>query len=169
MKKIFLLSLVVISFPFSVFANACKGSFSFNKGPAFELFQQAMQARDNAYAPYSNFYVGSAILTANGKTYCGCNVENAAYGSTICAEANAVGNMRAGGDTEVKEVVLVIKSSFKDGKEILGTPCGNCRQILSEFASSDTPIHIYTPTEGYKKSYTMKELLPGAFQADNLK
>ena len=167
--KFFLLSLVVISFPFSVFANACKGSFSFNKGPAFELFQQAIQARDNAYAPYSNFYVGSALLTTNGKTYCGCNVENVSFRATQCAEANAVANMISGGEKEIKELVLVIKSGEQDGKELIGTPCGICRQIISEFASSDTPIHIYTPTEGYKKSYTMKELLPGAFQADNLK
>ena len=167
--KFFLLSLVVISFPFSVFANACKGSFSFNKGPAFELFQQAIQARDNAYAPYSNFYVGSALLTTNGKTYCGCNVENVSFRATQCAEANAVANMISGGEKEIKELVLVIKSGEQDGKELIGTPCGICRQIISEFASSDTPIHVYTPTEGYKKSYTMKELLPGAFQADNLK
>ena len=157
----------ISAFPFATF-GICENVFnsSFNKGPAFHLFQQATQARDQAYAPYSNFYVGAALLTKKGEVYCGCNVENAAYPSTQCAEANAVGNMIVGGEKEIKEIVIVLKSQFKDGKEIIGTPCGNCRQILSEFANQDTAIHIYTPEEGYKKTYKMQELLPGAFSLD---
>ncbi len=151
-------------FPFFVFGN-CKGVFgsNFDKGPAFNLFLQALEARDQAHAPYSNFYVGAALQTKGNKVYCGCNVENASYGSTQCAEANAVGNMVVGGEKEIKTIVLVIKSQFKNDKEILSTPCGNCRQILSEFGNDQTTVHIYTPEKGYRKTYTMKELLPGAF------
>ena len=159
-----LLLCVLFLFPSLVFA-VCESVFSsnFNKGPAFDLFQQATQARDQAHAPYSNYYVGAALLTKNGEVYCGCNVENAAYPSTQCAEATAIGNMIVGGQKEIKEMVIVLKSNFKGGKEIIGTPCGNCRQIISEFADENTVIHVYTPKEGYKKSYTLNNLLPGAF------
>ena len=151
-------------FPSFVFGN-CEGIFSsgFNEGPAYSLYKQAMQSQNQAYAPYSNFYVGAALLTKNSNVYCGCNVENSAYGSTQCAEANAVGSMITGGEKEIKEIVLVVNSRFKDGKEILSTPCGNCRQILSEFGDARTAIHIYTPEEGFKKTYTLKELLPESF------
>ncbi len=166
-------SILSILFIFPFFASGnCADVFSspnFNEGPAFHLFQEAVNARNQSHAPYSNYYVGAALSTANGKVYCGCNVENSAYGSTQCAEANAVGNMIVGGEKEIKSIVIVLKSQFKADKEILGTPCGNCRQILSEFANAHTKIHIYTPEEGYKKTYTMEELLPEAFTIGNNK
>jgi cytidine deaminase len=117
-----------------------------------DMIDQARAVRDRAYAPYSNFHVGACLRTKSGKLYAGANVENAAYPQGQCAEASAIGAMVAGGDTEIVEVVVI---------------GGGCRQRLTEFADADTPVHVCGP-EGLRKTFTLGELLPGAFGPRNL-
>ena len=126
-----------------------------------ELFELAKDAMNKAYVPYSRFHVGAAILTADGKIYSGCNVENAAYPEGTCAEAGAIASMVLGGDTLIKEIYVIGK-----GEELV-TPCGGCRQKIREFSSVDTMIHI-CGAEGVRKSLTMNELLPFSFGPENL-
>ena len=130
--------------------------------PLDELFDAAARARANAHAPYSKFRVGAAVRAASGRIYAGCNVENAAYPATLCAEAGAIAAMIAGGDTAIAEV-LVIGSGAA-----LVTPCGACRQRIREFAADSAPIHIAGP-EGRRAVFTLGELLPQSFGPDNLK
>ena len=126
-----------------------------------ELFELAKDAMNKAYVPYSKFPVGAAILTAGGKIYSGCNVENAAYPEGTCAEAGAISSMVLGGDTQIKDIFVIGK-----GEELV-TPCGGCRQKIREFSSVDTMIHI-CGAEGVRKSLTMNELLPFSFGPENL-
>lgn len=126
-----------------------------------ELFDLAKEAMDKAYVPYSKFPVGAAIVTAAGKLYSGCNVENAAYPEGTCAEAGAIASMVLGGDTQIKDIYVIGK-----GDELV-TPCGGCRQKIREFSSVDTMIHI-CGAEGVRKSLTMNELLPFSFGPENL-
>ncbi|MBU1296490.1 MAG: cytidine deaminase [Gammaproteobacteria bacterium] len=126
-----------------------------------ELFELAKDAMNKAYVPYSRFHVGAAILTAGGKIYSGCNVENAAYPEGTCAEAGAIASMVLGGDTLIKDIYVIGK-----GEELV-TPCGGCRQKIREFSSVDTMIHI-CGAEGVRKSLTMNELLPFSFGPENL-
>ena len=93
-----------------------------------EMIDYAATARRNAYAPYSGFQVGACIRAASGKFYAGCNVENAAYPQSQCAEATAIGLMSAGGDREIAEIVVIGES------EHLCTPCGGCRPRRREFS-----------------------------------
>lgn len=126
-----------------------------------ELFELAKDAMNKAYVPYSKFPVGAAIVTAAGKIYSGCNVENAAYPEGTCAEAGAIASMVLGGDTQIKDIYVIGK-----GDELV-TPCGGCRQKIREFSSVDTMIHI-CGAEGVRKSLTMNELLPFSFGPENL-
>jgi homotetrameric cytidine deaminase len=126
-----------------------------------ELLAMAREAASRAYAPYSNFPVGAAVRTADGRRYAGANVENAAYPQGQCAEASALGAMVAGGGGPVVEVVVVAPS------EELCTPCGGCRQRLREFAAPDTPIHM-ADLERVRLSTTMAELLPLSFGPETL-
>ena len=126
-----------------------------------ELFELAKEAMNKAYVPYSRFPVGATILTASGKLYSGCNVENAAYPEGTCAEAGAIASMVLGGDTLIKDIYVIGK-----GEELV-TPCGGCRQKIREFSSVDTMIHI-CGAEGVRKSLTMNELLPFSFGPENL-
>ena len=127
-------------------------------GPSIqkELIQTAIQAMASAYAPYSKFHVGAALLADNGKIYSGCNVENAAYPEGQCAETSAIGAMVAAGAREIAEVLVLAEG------ERLCTPCGGCRQRLAEFAEAGTPVHVAGP-EGVRRSFTLGELLPEAF------
>lgn len=120
------------------------------------LIDEAATARHNAYAPYSGFKVGAALRTSTGKVFVGVNVENAAYPQGTCAEAGAIAAMVAGGETRIAEVAVIA-----DSPEPV-TPCGGCRQKLSEFASPDTPITMAS-VSGASLTMTMSELLPGAF------
>jgi cytidine deaminase len=126
-----------------------------------ELFQAAKAAQTKAYVPYSRFRVGAAILADDGNIYSGCNVENAAYPTSVCAEGGAVAAMIMGGARRIEAVLVV-----GDGTELC-TPCGNCRQRIREFANATTPVHV-ADTNRVRHSFTLNELLPFSFGPDNL-
>ena len=123
------------------------------------LFAAARKVRDRAYAPYSSYCVGAAILTASGDMYTGVNVENISYGLTICAERNAVGQWAASSRDEIVAVAV----STVDG----GTPCGACRQVLAEFIPPQRHVYCLDNTGSYS-SYTIGELLPLGFQSSHV-
>ena len=125
------------------------------------MFKAAKNVRKKAHVPYSKFKVGAALLTENNKIIIGCNVENAAYPQSQCAEASAVGNLVSQGYKSIKEV-LVIGSG-----KLLCSPCGACRQRIREFASLKTPVHICN-INGHLKTSTLGELLPDSFGPQNL-
>ena len=125
------------------------------------LYIAAKEVRLKAHAPYSKFLVGASLLTEKNNIVVGCNVENAAYPQTQCAEASAIGNMISLGDRLIIEVVVV-----GSGK-LLCSPCGGCRQRLREFAYLSTPIHMCNEN-GYQKTLTLEELLPESFGPENL-
>jgi cytidine deaminase len=125
------------------------------------LFEAARQARENAYAPYSRFQVGAAILTPEGDIFSGCNVENAAYPQGACAEAGAIAAMARAGRRKIAEILVI-----GDG-EGLCTPCGGCRQRIREFAAAATPIHI-AGLQGVRASFTLDDLLPHSFGPEHL-
>jgi cytidine deaminase len=130
--------------------------------PSLEaLFEAAKAVQAKAYAPYSRFKVGAAIMTPSGKVFTGCNVENAAYPVGTCAEAGAISAMLAAGESRIAAIVVM-----GEGDNLV-TPCGGCRQRIREFAASDTPIHIAGP-EGVRRSFTLEELLPFSFGPSNL-
>lgn len=120
-----------------------------------KLIEMARQARENAYAPYSNYRVGAALLAKSGKIYVGCNFENASFGAGICAERVALGAAVAAGEREFEAVACV-------GADSKITPCGICRQALSEFG--DMSVYCSGPdTDSEVREYTLSELLPHAF------
>ncbi|GLK77399.1 cytidine deaminase [Methylopila jiangsuensis] len=125
------------------------------------LFAAAVAARERAYAPYSGFTVGAALITPDGAIHAGCNVENAAYPVGACAEAGAISAMVAGGGRRIAAMLVVA------GGEGLCTPCGACRQRIREFAAPDTPVHVAGP-EGLRRSFTLEQLLPASFGPDVL-
>jgi len=126
-----------------------------------KMFKAAKNVRKKAHVPYSKFKVGAALLTENNKIIIGCNVENAAYPQSQCAEASAVGNLVSQGYKSIKEVLVV-----GSGK-LLCSPCGACRQRIREFASLKTPIHMCN-INGHLKTSTLGELLPDSFGPQNL-
>tara|TARA_A100001037_G_C14984071_1_gene559430 strand:+ start:437 stop:838 length:402 start_codon:yes stop_codon:yes gene_type:complete len=126
-----------------------------------KMFEEAKKIRLKAYVPYSSFKVGVALLTENEKIIVGCNVENAAYPQSQCAEATAIGNLISSGFEEIKEVV-VVGSGTK-----LCSPCGGCRQRLREFSSLNILIHMCSP-EKYLKTMSLEDLLPSSFGPENL-
>ncbi len=121
-----------------------------------ELIEKAKRARLKAYAPYSNFKVGAALLTKSGKVYTGANVENSTFGLTVCAERVAVFKAVSRGEKKFLKIVVVAD------KDPPVTPCGACRQVLSEFAK-DLRI-VCANLQGKVERYSLKELLPEAFE-----
>ena len=119
-----------------------------------ELLEAALVARERAYAPYSKFLVGAAVRAESGKIYTGCNVENASYGLTVCAERNAL--FSAVGAGERKFTALCVMG---DTEEPI-SPCGACRQVMAEFK---VPCIILVNLQGDVKEYTLEELLPYGF------
>ena len=129
---------------------------------AAKLDAAARAARAKAYAPYSRFKVGAAILADDGRIYSGCNVENAAYPNGVCAETSAISAMIGGGGKRIREIAVVGSGTR------LVTPCGGCRQRIAEFASPDTPVHVLGAA-GRRATFTIAELLPASFDVRNLK
>lgn len=125
------------------------------------LKQAALKVRENAYAPYSGFQVGVALMSSSGEIYTGVNVENAAYPEGTCAEAGAIARMIAAGDRKITAVYVVA-----DGAEPL-PPCGGCRQKLAEFSAPDVPVTMAT-ISGIEKTLTVAQLLPGAFTPEHM-
>jgi len=123
-----------------------------------ELVALAARAREAAYAPYSKYKVGAALLAKSGKIYTGCNVENAVYSLTICAERTAVFKAVSEGEQAFEAIAVVTSNG--------GTPCGSCRQVLAEFGL-DTRVLIATPEEIVSEE-TVGTLLPGAFGPQDL-
>jgi cytidine deaminase len=122
---------------------------------------QAREARERAHAPYSMFRVGAAVIDESGRVHAGCNVENASYGLTICAERNAVAAAVAAGASRLTACVIIT-----DTPEPV-TPCGACRQVLSEFSAD---MHVVCVTlDGAHRSYALRELLPEGFDAGHLR
>lgn len=130
-----------------------------------ELCTKAIEAMKNAYVPYSGYRVGAALLTENGKVFTGCNIENAAYTPTVCAERVAFFNAISSGERSFTAIAV---AGGKDGI-ISGAfpPCGVCRQVMAEFCPPDFTVLVVTGTEAYKK-YSLNELLPEAFTPKNI-
>jgi cytidine deaminase len=121
------------------------------------LIQEAIQAAEFAYAPYSSFKVGACILTKSGKIFTGCNIENASYGATNCAERTAVFKAVSEGETEFEKIAVV------NSKGGLTQPCGICRQVLSEFMPKGTVL--LQDENGSIINYDMEiQILPNAFK-----
>jgi cytidine deaminase len=127
--------------------------------PMAVLIEAAREARGHAYAPYSEYFVGAAIATRSGRVFAGCNVENATYGATICAERSAIVQMVAAGERE--PVACAVVTSGPRG----GSPCGICRQVLWEFAA-DMPIALIGdgPGRTSRRLTTLRKLLPDGFR-----
>jgi cytidine deaminase len=125
------------------------------------LVQEAMKAREKAYAPYSRFQVGAALLTQDGKVYHGCNVENAAYPLCNCAERTALFAAYADGVHEFARIAIVADTPGPC------SPCGACRQVISELCPPDMEV-VMSNLKGDTKSMTVAELLPGAFNQEDL-
>lgn len=123
------------------------------------LIEAAKKARENAHAPYSNYFVGAAIIDDRGEIHAGCNVENAAYPEGNCAEANAIGAMVAAGG---KTISLIAAVGGSDSLEFC-TPCGGCRQSILEFSDENTRI-ILLDGEGQIRKFSVDDLLPLAFR-----
>ncbi|AKN33427.1 cytidine deaminase [Clostridium carboxidivorans P7] len=125
------------------------------------LVSKALEGRKNAYAPYSKFKVGAAVLTEDGKVYTGCNIENASYGATNCAERTAIFKAVSEGYTTIKAIAIVgIENEYT-------YPCGICRQVIAEFGSEDIEI-ILGKNENEYIVKTLDEILPGAFTKRDL-
>lgn len=126
-----------------------------------ELLEAATAVAANAYAPYSRFQVGAALETTKGTVFCGCNVENASYGLTICAERNAIFAMVAAGETAIAQIAIVANSET----EAWPYPCGACRQVVNQFAEPDCPVYV-APTRQLDafETMTLGELLPKSFK-----
>lgn len=135
--------------------------------PVKELIRSAIAARKKAYAPYSNYLVGAAVLTNELRIYTGCNIENAAYTPSICAERTAVSKAVSEGCRKLEAIAIV--GGPKDGlTEQYAFPCGVCRQVLREFADYDQFIVIVAKNENDYKLYRLNELLPESFGPENL-
>ncbi len=126
-----------------------------------QLLQAARAAQTRAYAPYSHFAVGAAVLDEHGRVHAGCNVENAAYPEGVCAEAGAFSAMVLGGGTQVRALAVV-----GDGAGLV-TPCGGCRQKLREFGAADTPVLVGDRT-ALRARFTLAQLLPESFGPEHL-
>ncbi|MBR0367351.1 MAG: cytidine deaminase [Clostridia bacterium] len=124
------------------------------------LFQLACEAMQMAYCPYSKFQVGACVLAEDGRTFKGCNFENASYGATICAERCAVGNAVVNGARRFKAIAIV-------GSTAVAWPCGICRQVLREFSSADMPVIVGAYGKGYVVK-TLGELLPEGLTPEDL-
>lgn len=134
-----------------------------------ELIDKAFDAQQKSYAPYSGFNVGAALLCDNGNVYTGCNIENAAFTPTNCAERTAFFKAISEGDNKFTSIAIVgNKSGVKQGEGDFCAPCAVCRQVMAEFCNLDTfKVYIAKSRDEYLE-YTLGELLPLAFTGKNL-
>lgn len=123
------------------------------------LIKKALEAKEKAYAPYSKFRVGAALLTSTGKIYTGCNIENASYTPTICAERTAIAKAVSEGEREIIAIAVTGDSQWT-------YPCGVCRQVIREFGKD--AIVIVVNSEDEYKEYKLSELLPHSFGPEDL-
>ena len=128
---------------------------------ALELLAAANAVRSRDHAPYSRFPVGAAVLDDQGRVHVGCNVENASYPQGTCAEASAIGAMVASGGKRIRAILVVAEG------EGLCTPCGACRQRISEHADDATPV-LVAQGDRVRATFTLEQLLPHSFGPENL-
>lgn len=123
------------------------------------LIDEAINARKNAYAPYSKFFVGASVLATSGKIYTGSNVENVSYGLSVCAERNAIFSAVNSGERTVRAVAVVAE------EERIARPCGACLQVINEFSPKESPVQIIAASaDGKYDVMTITEYLPHAFR-----
>ncbi|QBG35013.1 cytidine deaminase [Litorilituus sediminis] len=125
------------------------------------VIMAAKHAYQNAYAPYSKFHVGAAALTAQGNIVSGCNVENASYGLTVCAERNCIGHGVVNGERDFKLIVIYTE------QDKLTPPCGACRQVIAEFFQQSAPV-LAVNHKNERQEWTVSQLLPDAFTPKDL-
>ncbi len=126
-----------------------------------------MDARENSYSPYSGYAVGAALRLKDGRIYTGCNIENAAYGPSVCAERVAIFKAVSEGAKEPEAIAVV--GGVKGKEPNMAHPCGVCRQVMMEFADPESFIIIVASGTDAYETYTLKELLPHGFGAGNIK
>ncbi len=131
-----------------------------------DLCQQAIAAMERAYAPYSGYTVGAALLTAGGTVYTGCNIENASYTPTVCAERTAV--FKAVSEGERDFAMLAVAGGQRGVLNGAFPPCGVCRQVLAEFCPPEFPVLVVTGEDSFAR-YTLSQLLPSAFSPEHVK
>lgn len=132
-----------------------------------KLINKALEVRKNAYAPYSNFLVGSAVLCEDGSIFTGCNIENASYGLTVCAERNAIFNAVAAGNKKIKSIAVVAARADGNAPPEVGPPCGACRQVIFEFGPDIEVIMAHVTSDRVEVS-SISDLLPRAFGPSSL-
>ena len=132
-----------------------------------ELVRLALEARKQAYAPYSGYTVGAALLTVNGHRYLGGNIENASYGATNCAERTAFFKAVSEGERKFTAIAIAGGTAGEDPVEY-AYPCGICRQVMQEFCRDDFVIYVVNSEQDYQR-YTLKELLPFGFGGDAIR
>ena len=130
------------------------------------LLELAIEARKGSYSPYSNFKVGAALLTRSGKVYTGCNIENAAFSPTVCAERVAI--FKAISEGERDFVAIAVVGGGNDDPDPSVAPCGVCRQVMAEFCDADSFKIYLIKSESEHFELTLKELLPYGFGRENL-
>jgi len=124
------------------------------------LIRRAKEARELAYAPYSRYQVGAAVLTEDGQIFSGSNIENAAYPSSLCAERVAIFKAVSEGHRKLQAIAVVTKNG--------GSPCGGCRQVMREFANLEIPVILTTIDDGVEEEFTLGDLLPRSFGPEDL-
>lgn len=123
------------------------------------LLKAAVATQARAYAPYSRYHVGAALVSGSAQVFTGCNVENISFGGTICAERTAIVSMVAAGERQIAQLLVVTA----DG----GSPCGMCLQVIAEFAEPNLEVALATPA-AVQRVLTLGDLLPHAFKTDTL-
>ena len=130
------------------------------------LLELAIEARKGSYSPYSNFKVGAALLTRSGKVYTGCNIENAAFSPTVCAERVAIFKAISEGESDFVAIAIAGGAGEDPDPEV--APCGVCRQVMAEFCDADSFKIYLIKSESEHFELTLKELLPYGFGRENL-